>query len=109
MGWPITISVGNSNITIERLYSESSLRAGLLYTIAARMLSDISQATPYYMRDYCASYLGNEPINIYLESNPFTYEYVVRIIDSSPAANNKMPLIFQFAVKNIEMGGECIG
>ncbi len=108
--WPIVIKKEDYQTKIDTFQGSIDLRIGMLYSIAQQLIADISRYQPFDISEHCKEYLPEDNlINIYLESNPYTYEYVIRIVDAQPLLKGSMPLKFQFAVKNKEVYGECVG
>ncbi|MBD3313466.1 hypothetical protein GF345_03420 [Candidatus Woesearchaeota archaeon] len=107
--WKVSIAEGNSINTIERFSSDLDLRLGILYSTLESILTGISSENNYDIREHCHEYSSDPLINIYLESNTYTYEYVIRIIDAGPLLRADIPLKFKAAVKNMNLSGDCIG
>ena len=81
-----------------------------MYDISEKLLNDIVDNEPYTLTGNCNLYASpDNMVNIYVESNPITYEYAVRLIDAQPLEKRDLPLKFQYAIKNVEFYGECVG
>jgi len=110
VNWPLTIKKGNYKANLHEFGSSIDLRFGLLYSMAQRLVADASRQQPFDVAGKCRDYLPKDNlVNLYLESNTYTYQYVIRIIDIQSLIKWDLPLKFQFAVKNMELYGECVG
>ncbi len=95
---------------IKKIKVEIPLRLGLLYKVSSELLQDIKTKQKINLMNKCNFYLKSiDRTNIYLESNKLTYEYAIRIVDSNPLDRGKMPLVWQIAIKNINVEGQCLG
>lgn len=103
--WPLTVEQKEAALTREVFSATVPLRFGLVYALAEQFLTGLGP-DPYQADSSCTTF-QNLGINLYVEGNPYTVEYVVRIIDPTPLTQGKTPLRFQFAIKNSEVIGEC--
>jgi len=107
---PLLVKQGEKLTKIKTIKTDVPLRLGQLYKLASIILQDTKNKQEFNLNNECNRYLSNvNGINIYLESNKLTYEYAIRIVDSTPLDIGKMPLIWQMAIKNVNVKGECIG
>ncbi|MBU0457740.1 MAG: hypothetical protein ABH824_05330 [Nanoarchaeota archaeon] len=106
--YPLRITRDDKMTLFEDYNVVLNLRLGLLYNIAEKILNDIKENQPIDISKRCNFYKPDNQINIYLELNLYTYEYVLRVVDSFPLAKDDQPQIFQFALKNVDVKGECI-
>jgi hypothetical protein len=110
--WPVKVKKGESVTTLDVFQSKVDLRLGRLYGLVRDLLNDVREEQPFDLGEHCEDSLSGpeyEKINIYLDSNLYTYEYVLRVVDAKYLEEGKAPLKFQFAVKNVNIEGECVG
>jgi len=101
---PFSVS-RDEKITYFREFSPTvAVRLGNTYDTVEKILLNIKEKQPLDLSEQCDQYTDNLT-NIYFESNDYTFEYVVRIVDIF----GDPPLIFQFAIKNVDVQGECSG
>ena len=108
LNFPLTVIRGESVTRFEIFQLDVDLRLGTLYDTANTILTDIKDSQQLDISQGCNRY-KDDSVNIYLESNDRTFEYVLRIIDAHPLSRGNLPLVFQFAIKNVDVVGECSG
>ncbi len=103
----ISITKDDTISNIDTFGATLSLRFGKIYNIALDLIDGIISSNPYDITSNCENLLTDDGMtNIYLESNPYTYVYLIRIVDIS-SYPSKLPLRFHMAIKNREIGGGC--
>jgi hypothetical protein len=108
--YPFTLTRDGSVSTYDRFSSTVDLRLGIIYTIAENLLENIEQHEPYDISEDCEDYKTDDQlVNIYFTPNAYQKNYALSIVDAQPLEKAGAPLRFQFAVKNTEVTGECVG
>lgn len=106
----VRLTKEGQEISVDKSIASVPMRLGLLHGLAGDLLNDMRAKASYTLSANCAKFsLGDELINIYKTVNQFYKEYAVRIVDADPLARGKRPLAFQFAIKNVQVEGQCVG
>tara|TARA_Y100000310_G_scaffold345791_1_gene469997 strand:+ start:6194 stop:7060 length:867 start_codon:yes stop_codon:yes gene_type:complete len=110
LNWPLLVKRNNIETDLTKFVAPVETRLGFLLSVADQLATDISLDRPFNLFANCNKYMNQDPlINLYVESNPYTYEYIIKVVDTLPLQSNEPPLKFEFAVRNREILGECIG
>jgi len=111
VSYPVVLQSGDQRIEVSDFMVKLPLRFRTLHSIAKELLSAITKEQPYNIKDDCSRYrTADNLVNLYFVPNAFQKSYAIRIIDALPAAHyGDLPLRFQFAMKNVEVSGECAG
>jgi hypothetical protein len=106
----IVVSKPGSETRIDEVSVELPLRLGMLYGIASDLTLDMSRNKVYNVATQCERFTSlDRKINIYKTPNLYYKDYAIRIIDAQPLSLGLAPLRFQFAIKNVEVTGQCVG
>ncbi len=107
---PLEAARGEKTTQYNLFQTESELRLGTLRQVAQDVMQAAQEEQELNLQEFLEEYLPekklDDSINIYVEQNPYTQEYLVRIVDNRPVREGKKPETFQFAVKNVELQEE---
>jgi len=111
VSYPLLLTRDSNRFELNTFTVQIPLRLGLLHKIANDVTEEIKNDESYLIASKCDDYAAHDGlVNIYLISNPTRKHDAVRIVDAQPTINKfAQPLAFQFAVKNVEVTGECVG
>lgn len=112
--YPILFANEKQSFVLSEFTTTVPLRLALLEKIAQKLVNEIALAhsnnTGYNLFMHCEEYASpDKQVNIYSTWNPHAHDYAVSIVDASPLLRRMAPLRYQFAVRNVNFGGLCVG
>lgn len=110
--YPLTVKVYGTEAKYESFRVALPIRMKILYDSAAELVENIKNAQPYAydISQYCGNYDKNGLTNIYLKLNDSGAKEIIQFVDFSTYEQNYFnSYIFQFAVKNANVTGSCVG
>jgi len=111
LSYPLLLTTESSRFELNTFAAQIPLRLGLVHSIAEKLAQHIAGEQPYMITENCDEYSSADGlVNVYLLSNPTRQHDALRVIDAQPVTSKlSEPLAFQFAVKNVEVSGACVG
>ncbi len=109
--YPLLLKLGGDELRLESFSFNVPLRLGTLYSITQELVENIKSNPNFYnLGGDCNEYQTSDGlINVYLAQNDLSLQsYAIRLVDAQPTPA-KLPLTFQFALKNVIVSGECTG
>lgn len=107
---PTIIKKGDVVREVNQYVARVDLRFGLLYQNTLRLLQELKDTQSVSLFDHCDLYTPADGlINIYVEADNYDPSYFVRFVDIKPLQSGKSPLKFQYAIRDVELYGECVG
>ncbi|MFQ5620440.1 MAG: hypothetical protein ACE5FT_01195 [Candidatus Nanoarchaeia archaeon] len=106
---PVKLLREGEEIKLDAVTVTLPLRYGLLHDIAKQFAEKTVPGEKYILSNHCKEFTPDKWINIYKTPNKFKMDYAVSIVDASTISKGKAPLKFNFAIKNIEVIGQCVG
>ena len=109
--YPLHFNRDGQSFTVSQFSTTLPYRLALLQKIAASLTANIARNEKgYRLQEDCSKYAASDRLlNIYTTIAPYALDHAVRIVDAQPVKPGDVPLRFQFAVKNVNLAGECIG
>ncbi|MBI4145868.1 hypothetical protein HY489_00865 [Candidatus Woesearchaeota archaeon] len=112
--YPILFESKESSFLLADFTSILPLRLSLLHKIANRLTAQIAindlTGLTYKIEEHCKEYApADKMINLYADTSAFAEESLIGIVDAQPVSKGLAPLRFQFAVRNANVQGVCIG
>ena len=110
--YPLIVKAYGTEAEYESFRVVLPIRMKILYDSAAELVENIKNAQPYAydISQYCGNYDKNGLTNIYLKLNDSGAKEIIQFVDFSTYEQNYFnSYIFQFAVKNVNATGSCVG
>lgn len=112
--YPILLERAEQKVLIENFTANVRLRLGRVYDIVEQILTEAATSTSankfYRITDRCSALAApDNMINIYFVPNVFRQDYLLKVIDAAPVETARPPLKFHTGIRNVKIGGECIG
>ncbi|MBI2565042.1 hypothetical protein HYV79_03585 [Candidatus Woesearchaeota archaeon] len=108
--YPLLIERSGQRILVEEAFTTIPVRLGLVYNKVKQLLENALPVQIYDVSSNCAKYSSEDKLlNIYVYGDKLLKRYGMRFVDAQPLERGQMPFAFQFAVKNKNIGGWCVG
>jgi hypothetical protein len=110
--YPLSVKIANTETKFESFRVNLPIRLKALYDGSVILVENIMNAQPneYDIASDCNTYDKNGLTNIYLKNSNDTASKIIQVVDFSTYQKNYLKsYIFQFAVKNVNVNGNCVG
>lgn len=106
--YPVELRKDSTTFTVPTVSGRVKTRFGLLYDKANHLL--MQDLADYSLANHCAEYASpDKKVNVYVRSNRQNNDQLIQFIDASPLERGGKVLKFQFATRNTQIKGECVG
>lgn len=111
VSYPLRFAKGDIVLRLEDFVVLLPVRLGMLHSISEKLVNNIVRQQPYSISADCEQYNSpDELVNVYFVPNAYARSYAIRVVDAKPLVDSgELPLRFQFALKNVQVNGECVG
>ncbi len=112
LGYPMKISQGSNLVELNSFVVTLPIRIKALYESAEVMASKIKESQPnvYDISADCSLYDKNGLTNVYLKDSNDGSAKIIQFVDFSTYQNYYVnSYVFQFAIKNVNVDGSCVG
>lgn len=110
--YPVIVKADGTEASYDSFQVVLPIRIKALYDSAAELVENIKNAQPnaYDISSYCGIYDKNGLTNIYFKFNDSGAKEIIQFVDFSTYNQNYFnSYIFQFAVKDVNVTGNCVG
>ena len=112
LNYPLTVKKGGAETELDTFMVTLPIRLKALYESAASLVENIKNSQPnaYHITSDCGAYDKNGLTNVYLKNSDNAPNEIVQFVDFSTYKEKYFKsYIFQFAVKDVNVQGYCVG